>query len=117
VQRLFSMFPRGWPGVALLLLRASVLSALLFQDHGHRQQLLAIVLSVALAVGYQTPVIAVLGLLLHGLIWARLGIGSIAEVTIVSLDTMALALLGPGAYSLDSYRFGRRVIVLPPPPP
>ena len=117
------MFPRGWPGVALLLLRASVLSALLFQDHGHRQQLLvwmqgcAIVLSVALAAGYQTPVIAVLGLLLHGLIWARLGIGSIAEVTIVSLDTMALALLGPGAYSLDSYRFGRRVLVLPPPPP
>jgi putative oxidoreductase len=123
VQRLFSMFPRGWPGVALLLLRASVLSALLFQDHDQRQQLIvwmhgfAIVLSVALAVGYQTPIIAVMGLLFHGLIWARLGIGSIAEVTIISLDAMALALLGPGAYSLDSYRFGRRVLILPPPPP
>jgi hypothetical protein len=107
----------------LLLLRASVVSALLFQDHAHRQQLVvwvhgfALVLSVASAVGYQTPIIALMGLLFHSLIWARLGIGSIAEVTIVSLDAMALALLGPGAYSLDSYLFGRRVLVLPPPPP
>jgi len=28
---------------------------------------------------------------------------------VVGLDAVALALLGPGAYSVDSYRFGRRV--------
>jgi hypothetical protein len=115
------MFPRGWPGVALLLLRASVLSALLFQDYNHWQQLsvglqsAAVLLSVALSAGYQTPVIAVLDILFHGLIWIRLGVGSVAEVSIVSLDAMALALLGPGAYSIDAYRFGRRVLILPPP--
>lgn len=121
VQRLFSMFPRGWPGVALLLLRISVLSALLFQDYNHWQHLsvwlqsVAVLLSVALSAGYQTPVIAVLDILFHGLIWIRLGVGNVAEVTIVSLDAIALALLGPGAYSIDAYRFGRRVLVLPPP--
>jgi hypothetical protein len=115
------MFPRGWPGVALLLLRASVVTALVFQNYAHRQQLpvwmqgCAIVLSVALAAGYQTPIIAVLGMLFHGLVWAELGMGSVVGVTIVSLDMLALALLGPGAYSVDSYRFGRRVLVLPPP--
>ncbi len=101
--------------------RTSVLSALLFQDYNHWQHLsvwlqsVAVLLSVALSAGYQTPVIAVLDILFHGLIWIRLGVGSVAEVTIVSLDAIALALLGPGAYSVDAYRFGRRVLVLPPP--
>jgi putative oxidoreductase len=119
VQRLFSMFPAGLPGVALLLLRASVAIALLLEDYAHRQdlavwiQVTAIFLSVATSVGYLTPIAAVMGLVLHGLIWSRLGTGSMV-VIIVSLDAMALALLGPGAYSFDSYRFGRRV-VLPPP--
>jgi hypothetical protein len=34
---------------------------------------------------------------------------------VLSLDALALALLGPGAYSVDSRRFGRRLVVLPPP--
>jgi hypothetical protein len=76
---------------------------------------LAILLALALSVGYQTPVAAVIGILFHGLVWAHLGIGSVAEVVVVSLDAAALALLGPGAYSVDSYRFGRRVLVLPQP--
>jgi hypothetical protein len=53
----------------------------------------------------------------HALVWLALGSGVEAgAVTIVlSLDALALALLGPGAYSLDSRRFGRRLVVLPPP--
>jgi hypothetical protein len=35
---------------------------------------------------------------------------------IIGLDALALALVGPGAYSVDSYLFGRRLIVLPPNP-
>ena len=40
---------------------------------------------------------------------------SVGPTALVCLDALALALMGPGAYSIDSYRFGRRVVVLPPP--
>ena len=30
------------------------------------------------------------------------------------LDALALVLIGPGAYSIDARRFGRRLVVLPP---
>jgi hypothetical protein len=115
------MFPRGWPGVALLLLRASVVSALLFQDFGNWQELSILIhgsvalLAVALSAGYQTPFAAVMAVVFHWLVATQLGIGSVADLTIVTLDAMALAMLGPGGYSIDSYRFGRRVLVLPPP--
>src|SRR5688572_13234570 len=36
VQRLFSMFPPGLPGLALLLLRTSVASSLLLESYVHR---------------------------------------------------------------------------------
>jgi hypothetical protein len=120
VQRLFSMFPRGLPGLALLLLRASVAFALLLEYYGPRPgnsgwiQGAAILLSLALCAGYMTPIAAVMGLMFHGVVWSGLGVDSTAVATIVLLDAMALAFLGPGAYSVDAYRFGRRVVVLPP---
>jgi uncharacterized membrane protein YphA (DoxX/SURF4 family) len=51
-------------------------------------------------------------------IWFALGAGlDTASFTLLfAIDALALALLGPGAYSLDSRRFGRRLVVLPPPP-
>ncbi len=36
-------------------------------------------------------------------------------VAMASLDALALAWLGPGAYSIDAYRFGRRVTGAPQP--
>jgi hypothetical protein len=120
VQRLFSMFPVGLPGLALLLLRSSVAIAVLLEDYGHRQELpgwtqgAAILLSVALCAGYLTPIVALLALVFHGLIWSGFSIDSGTMAVIVSLNAIALALLGPGAYSVDSYLFGRRVVVLPP---
>jgi hypothetical protein len=120
MQRLFSMFPAGLPGIALLLLRSSVAIGLLLDDYYHRQGLsgwtqgAAILLSLALFAGYLTPVAAAIGLLLHGLIWFKLGGGAAAAEVILCLDMTALAVLGPGAYSVDASRFGRRVIVWPP---
>ncbi len=113
------MFPRGLPGFALLILRVSVAAALLLEHYAHRDALAtwnwvaAILLSAVLSMGYLTPIAAALGLVLHMLIWFGPGGGSAAIVLVVSLDAIALALLGPGAYSLDGYRFGRRVLVLP----
>ena len=121
VQRLFSMFPPGWPGVGLLFLRSSVAVALLVEGYCHRQhppswmQGTTILLSITLFAGYMTPIAAAIGLVIHALIWSRLGAGNAATAIIVSLDVIALALLGPGAYSFDCFRFGRRVVVVRPP--
>jgi putative oxidoreductase len=120
MQKLFSMFPTGLPGAALLLVRASVAFALLLTDYGHRNVLpgwvhgIAVLISVALSVGYLTPIAAATALLFHMLLLFGIGVDSTAVAVIFALDTIALALLGPGAYSIDSYRFGRRLVVLPP---
>lgn len=113
------MFPTGLPGLALLLLRASVAIALVAENYGHRQdlpgwtQITAIAIAGALSVGYLTPVVAIASLVAEGLIWSHLGAGDAAHVTLLALDAFALAMLGPGAYSVDSYFFGRRVVKLP----
>ena len=120
MQKLFSMFPTGLPGLALLLVRASVALALLLTDYGYRTVLpvwvhgTAILIAVALSVGYLTPIAAGTALAFHALLWFGTGVDSIGMTVIFALDATALALLGPGAYSVDSYRFGRRVVVLPP---
>ncbi len=120
MQRLFNMFPPGLPGLGLLALRASVALALQCNniDHGHLfsgwAQIAGYLLSIALCIGYLTPVVAGASLLFHAVVWSLLGVASLLMATIVVLDILALGLLGPGAYSIDSYRFGRRVVVLPP---
>jgi hypothetical protein len=120
MQRLFSMFPEGWPGIGLLALRSSVAIALLAEDYAQRQALpgwiqgIALLPSIALFAGYMTPIAAAIGLLLHGLSWSGLAGGSLVSAINVSLDIIASALLGPGSYSIDALRFGRRVLVPPP---
>jgi uncharacterized membrane protein YphA (DoxX/SURF4 family) len=120
VQRLFFMFPHGLPGLALLLLRAAVAIALLTESFNHPHwvsgtlQAMAILLSVVILAGCWTPIVAAVALVLHGLVWLATGVDSAAMAIVFCLDAIALALLGPGAYSLDSYRFGRRLVVPPP---
>jgi hypothetical protein len=114
------MFPPGMPGLALLLLRASVAMALLFDGYGHRGALsgwlqgAVILLSAGIGVGYFTPIVAALALAFHSAIGLGLGTDNASTLVLFALDATALALLGPGAYSVDSYRFGRRLLVLPP---
>lgn len=117
------MFPPGLPGLALLLLRLSVAAALLVDDYAHRDALpgwvhaAAILISLVVSVGYLTPIVAAAALVYHSLAWFALGSGvdAVAMTLVLTLDALALALLGPGAYSLDSRRFGRRLVVLSPP--
>ena len=118
------MFPPGLPGLALLLLRLSVAVALLLHDYAYRDALpvwvhvTVILISLVVSVGYLTPMAAAVALVYHMLVGFDLGAGADAVVvTLVPvIDALALALLGPGAYSIDSRRFGRRVVVLPPLP-
>jgi hypothetical protein len=113
------MFPQGGPGAALLLLRIAV-ALTLVATTVHHSGLYSLVfavgllISLSLIVGFLTPLMSVIagafsvasGLLVHqvdALIFA-----------LAILDAAALALLGPGAYSLDSRLYGRSVTVVPP---
>jgi uncharacterized membrane protein YphA (DoxX/SURF4 family) len=117
VQRLFSMFPSGLPGFALLLLRASVALAILLEGYAHRQELSGLVLgalvllSATLCMGFLTPLAAALALVFQMVAWASLDDNGIELHAVAILDALALALLGPGAYSVDAYRFGRRIVL------
>jgi hypothetical protein len=119
VQRLFSMFPSGLPGIALLLLRVSVACPVLLHCYARRDamavMLLAVffLLAIAVIVGFFTPIVAFMAMAVQlGGPW-DLGISSTGFVTISILNALALMLLGAGAYSLDALRFGRRVVDLP----
>src|SRR5262249_42835205 len=116
MHRLFSMFPHGGPGVALLLLRISVAAAL-FMKAANQSCLSSIRLflagalltSISLALGFLTPFLSVIACVSAVAIML---IGSHPALIYVFsiLDAVALALLGPGAYSVDARLFGRRVI-------
>ena len=119
LQRLFSTFPAGLPGLALLLLRVSVAAAAFQNSCGydsHRSPWVLFgmaLLALALCTGFLTPIVALLAvgaqlMKISGVFHS----GAPCVVTI--LVTLALAMLGPGAYSIDARRFGRRILVLPP---
>jgi hypothetical protein len=117
LQRLFSMFPWGAPGFALLLLRLSVAASILLsvQSGAHREAWIlapALVLFTTLCVGFLTPIAALLAVPVYLIEIDSLRVAS-AEVLTPVLQAIALSLLGPGSCSIDAYLFGRRVVVLP----
>lgn len=70
-------------------------------------------LALALCAGFLTPIVALLAVAVQ-----LMRIGGVfhyaAPCLVTILVTLALAMLGPGAYSIDARRFGRRILVLPP---
>ncbi len=113
------MFPSGWPGIALLLLRASAAADVFLYAYGCQDGCLVwvyaglIAVAAALCAGIFTPMVAVITLAIQLVRLISLGTGR-AGALISMLDTLALSLLGPGAYSVDAFLFGRRVVVLAP---
>lgn len=115
------MFPPGGPGVGLLLLRVSVAATFLLNRVNRAGELthplfaVALLIAVALAVGFLTPYLSFI-VCLYGLANLVLGNSRPEDLIFVlyALNAFALALLGPGAYSVDARLFGRRVVVVPP---
>jgi uncharacterized membrane protein YphA (DoxX/SURF4 family) len=135
LQRLYSTFPGGNPGLGLLLLRAALgltaaaqgvfyLSGPSNPSPGKWLLGLALIVSgMALAAGFFTPVAGLLlGLCFLGiaLSWFPAPTWGLHDARLVAcgmiITAIALALLGPGAFSLDGRLFGRREIVIPPSP-
>jgi uncharacterized membrane protein YphA (DoxX/SURF4 family) len=72
-----------------------------------------ILISAALLAGYLTPIAAMAGLAVDTLVFLGTPSWDLHVTMTFCVDALALALLGPGAYSIDAHFFGRR-LVLPP---
>lgn len=128
---MFRSYPHGWPGIGLLLLRLVIGVAVVL--HGWHATggsgasnvaravgVLTMLAAAALIVGRHASIAALvlaggtIGVTFHWIPWCGTqpidaGVTTIFFVSIC----IAIALLGPGAISLDAHRRGRREIVIP----
>ena len=121
LQRLFSTFPNSWPGTGLLLLRLCLAIALLcFSIPGlskgseaivFAQQLIAAVGGILLLAGLWTPVMGALVALDQA--WIAYSVYSPGREDtwihmFLAMLAISVAMLGPGAWSIDARLFGRQ---------
>jgi putative oxidoreductase len=121
VRRLFWTFPDGWPGAGLLLLRLALSSTVLARClmAWPTDPFLFVVLCVAeslaallLCVGLGTPVWGT-GVAAVELWRAYYDPQALSLHLLLAALGAALALLGPGAFSVDACMFGWRRIDVP----
>ena len=117
LQRLFSMFPGGWPGGGLLLLRLVVgmlllhdgIAGLMETPHPASVwlQVIAAGEGVFLLAGLWTPVTGVL-LAVTELGIVLTGTDQLRNAVLLATMGIVLAVLGPGGWSIDARLFGRK---------
>jgi CheY-like chemotaxis protein/uncharacterized membrane protein YphA (DoxX/SURF4 family) len=122
LQRLFSTFPDRWPGFGLLLLRLGLglrviyveilnLSGKSSEPTGLAQSLIALVGSIFLLAGLWTPIVGTLLALDEVWIAVSVSLSNQADIVIpvfLAVLCTSVAMLGPGAWSVDARLFGRR---------
>ena len=132
LQRLYSSFPAGLPGSILLLLRVAAGVTLIVQGLAYVPELhllaittwfaclLMLISGSALLAGFLTRLfggVAVLSAVAFTFLWMPTPKFNLFSHNPLSFDVVALtiacAVLGPGAFSLDAHLFGRRKIIIP----
>jgi putative oxidoreductase len=122
LQRLFSTFPDGWPGFGLLLLRFGAGIALISfgimdlsgppgESVTMVRDLFAGAGGIFLLAGLWTPVVAALIALDE--VWIAFSVQASPQDgqwihILLAVLTAAVAMLGPGAWSVDARHFGRQ---------
>jgi uncharacterized membrane protein YphA (DoxX/SURF4 family) len=125
VQRLFSTFADGWPGIGLLLLRLLTAAALMYFGISSLSaasplamvlQIIGISAGVLLLIGLWTPVAGALAAFVK--VWIALlrylsHSGDPWVAITQAVLSAVLAMVGPGAWSIDARLFGRKRIDMP----
>jgi putative oxidoreductase len=122
LQRLFWTFADGWPGIGLLIQRMTT-GALLFycaagvlsttsQFAGVAPSIIGVAAGVLLLFGLWTPIAGTLIAVVE--IWSVLTHPTTPLVSVIlAILGATLAMIGPGAWSVDARLFGRKHINVP----
>jgi len=124
LQRLFSTFADGFPGGGILLLRFLAGGALINQGFAAVTtsaptglaplQIAGALTGLLIVGGLWTPVVGVLAGIVE--VWIALSQpGTQSSALILATLGISLAMIGPGAWSIDARLYGRKQI-LPPEP-
>ena len=118
MQRLFSTFPNSWPGTGLLLQRVVTAAVLLCCAFGHLKEsshvaliFLQLIMSGArifLLLGLWTPICGTLIAVVE--LWVAYSSANAAIPIMLASFGATLAMIGPGAWSIDARLFGRKHI-------
>jgi len=122
VQRLFWTFAGGWPGIGLLIQRIATgvlllyCSAVVFantsQSAGTAPAIVGAAAGVLLLLGLWTPLAGTLIALVETWNVFTHSTNPLVSVTLAILGA-TLAMIGPGAWSVDARLFGRKHIDAP----
>jgi putative oxidoreductase len=118
LQRLFSTFAGGWPGLGLLIQRLATGIALFHNGMAQLEaptsglmvpEMTGAALALFIVTGLWTPVAGAFVAVVE--VWIALSGASDAWVaTILAVLGGTLAMIGPGAWSIDARLFGRKHI-------
>ena len=112
------MFPGGWPGAGLLVLRLAAAIPLIIGGFAvrdapqlglHAMYFASIGVGMLLLAGLWTPVAGALQAIIEIWIFFSRGDGANVHLLLAALG-VSLVMLGPGAWSVDARLFGRKRI-------
>jgi hypothetical protein len=113
------MFPAGLPGVALLLLRLTIAGLLIVSTMSNDSaesvaswKAIAVgITCILICLGALTPLASVISIAVEATCLPGADGLKSANLALNMFVSLSMFVLGPGAYSLDSRMFGRRLIL------